>query len=61
MADFLLLVLVSLSFMVVSIALAARYGVEALIIWDNDKKGDVQVTTPFDDDLEEEEEDNHPY
>jgi hypothetical protein len=61
MADFLLLVLVSLSFMVVSIALAARYGVEALIIWDNYKKGDVQVTTPFDDDLEEEEEDNHPY
>ena len=47
MADFLLLVLVSLSFMVVSIALAARYGVEALIIWDNYKKGDVQVTTPL--------------
>jgi hypothetical protein len=60
MADFLLLLLVSLSFVVVSVALAARYGVEALIIWDNYKKGDVQVTTPFDDDLEEEE-DNHPY
>jgi len=43
MADFLLLVLISLSFMVVSIALAARYGVEALIIWDEYKKGKVKI------------------
>ena len=43
MADFLFLLLISLSFMVVSVALAARYGVEALIIWDNYKKGHVKV------------------
>jgi hypothetical protein len=59
MADFLLLVLISLSFMVVSVALAARYGVEALIIWDNYKKGHVSVA-PEDDYLEEDE-DNHPF
>ena len=50
MADFLLLVLISLSFMVVSIALAARYGVEALIIWDSYKKGHVKVA-PEEDEL----------
>jgi len=59
MADFLLLVLISLSFMVVSVALAARYGVEALIIWDNYKKGHVEVA--HEDDYLEEDEDNHPF
>ena len=60
MADFLLLVLVSLSFMVVSVALAARYGVEALIIWDSYKKGHVHVAQE-DDSYLEDEEDNHPF
>jgi hypothetical protein len=54
MADFLLLVLISLSFMVVSVALAARYGVEALIIWDSYKKGHVKVA-PEDDEFWDEE------
>lgn len=59
MADFLLLVLISLSFMVVSVALAARYGVEALIIWDSYKKGHVEVA--HEDDYLGEDEDNHPF
>ena len=46
--------------MVVSVALAARYGVEALIIWDNYKKGHVKVA-PDDDEYLEDEEDNHPF
>ena len=54
MADFLLLVLISLSFMVVSVALAARYGVEALIIWDSYKKGHVKGA-PEDDEFWDEE------
>lgn len=54
MAEFLLLLLISLAFVVVSIALAARYGVEALIIWDNYKKGHVHVA-PEEDDLPDEE------
>jgi hypothetical protein len=52
-AEFLLLLLISLAFVVVSIALAARYGVEALIIWDNYKKGHVNVA-PEEDDLPDE-------
>lgn len=55
MAEFLLLLLISLAFVVVSIALAARYGVEALIIWDNYKKGHVYVAPNDDDDLADEE------
>ena len=57
MADFLFLLLISLSFMVVSVALAARYGVEALIIWDNYKKGHVHVAP--DEDEEYLDEDNY--
>jgi len=57
MADFLLLILISLSFMVVSVALAARYGVEALIIWDSYKKGHIEVAP---EDFTEEE-DDHPF
>jgi hypothetical protein len=54
MADFLLLVLISLSFMVVSVALAARYGVEALIIWDSYKKGHTKVAREDDEFWDEE-------
>jgi hypothetical protein len=53
-AEFLLLLLISLAFVVVSIALAARYGVEALIIWANYKKGHVVVAPEDDDFLDEE-------
>lgn len=55
MAEFLLLLLISLAFAVVSIALAARYGVEALIIWDNYKKGHIEVAREDDRDPWDEE------
>jgi|SaaInl3SG_22_DNA_1037383.scaffolds.fasta_scaffold14655_7 hypothetical protein len=54
LTDSLLFVLVSLSFMVVSLALAFRFGVEALIIWDGYKKGHIKVA-PDDDEFWDEE------
>lgn len=58
MAEFLFLLLICLAFVVVSVALAARYGVEALIIWDDYKNGHLGVSrqppedaTPDEDDI----------